>query len=119
VGGIGDADANGIFAQSTGLNGGSDISVRIESGTVQGGSGFGSGVRILDGATTTNLLADLDAPGGNLWGTNQFEFVATSALSTLQLQNVAGACTIDDVRVMLVGPRWSGLLSQFRRQPHH
>ena len=47
----------------------------------------------------TNLVADFAAPGGNLWGTNNFEFVATSSFSTIQIQNVAGNCTIDDVRV--------------------
>ena len=47
------ADSVGIFAQSVGLNGGSNILINIESGTVQGGSGSGVGVRIEDGANNT------------------------------------------------------------------
>ncbi len=47
------AGSAAIFAQSTGLRGGTNILVNIASGTVQGGSGSGVGVRIADGANNT------------------------------------------------------------------
>ena len=45
-------DSDGILAQSSGGTGGSDITVNIlnGTGTVQGGSGTGAGVSLLDGA---------------------------------------------------------------------
>jgi hypothetical protein len=46
------ANANGIQAQSLGLAGNSDITITINSGTVQGGSG-GAGVVFMDGAANT------------------------------------------------------------------
>ena len=50
----------------------------------------------------TDLTADIFAPGDNAWRRVSYEFVATSALSTVQVQNISGFCMIDDVRVTLV-----------------
>jgi uncharacterized protein YhjY with autotransporter beta-barrel domain len=46
-------DSHGIIAQSLGSDGNGDITVTIESGTVQGGTGEGVGVLILDGNENT------------------------------------------------------------------
>ena len=48
--------SNGVVAQSLGSDGNGDILVTIESGTIQGGSGDGVGVLILDG--DENLLSN-------------------------------------------------------------
>ena len=43
----------GVLAQSIGLLGAGSISVTINSGTVQGGTGTGAGVVFMDGANNT------------------------------------------------------------------
>lgn len=47
------ADGDGILAQSVGDAGAGSIAVNVDSGSVQGGSGSGAGVRFLDGAANT------------------------------------------------------------------
>jgi len=60
-------NSDGIRAQSVGAAGGGDISVNILSGTVQGGWGSSTGVRLLDGAdnTLTNHGAITTLNGAN------------------------------------------------------
>ena len=63
-------DSIGIFAQSIGRTGGSDISVNIIGGIIQGGSRDGAGVKIDGGADNTlnkrgkNLRIERDAIAG-------------------------------------------------------
>jgi uncharacterized protein with beta-barrel porin domain len=47
------ANADGILAQSVGMDGVDNIDITVVSGTVQGGSGTGAAVRILNGADNT------------------------------------------------------------------
>ncbi|MDZ8118801.1 hypothetical protein [Pontiella agarivorans] len=46
-------NANGVFAQSTGVNGGTNITISISDGVVQGGYGTGTGVHISGGLSNT------------------------------------------------------------------
>jgi uncharacterized protein YhjY with autotransporter beta-barrel domain len=63
------ANSDGILAQSVGGTGGGNISVTILGGTVQGGSGTGAAVRIMEGSTNTltsyGTITSKDSVAGN------------------------------------------------------
>ncbi|MBW2559376.1 MAG: hypothetical protein JRE40_00830, partial [Deltaproteobacteria bacterium] len=63
------ANSDGILAQSIGGTGGGNISVTILGGTVQGGSGTGTAVRIMEGSTNTltsyGTITSKDGAAGN------------------------------------------------------
>ena len=63
------ANSDGISAQSVGGTGGGNISVTVLSGTVQGGRGTGSAVRIMEGSTNTltsyGTITSKDGLAGN------------------------------------------------------
>ncbi|HEX7078827.1 MAG TPA: hypothetical protein VF363_10415 [Candidatus Eisenbacteria bacterium] len=63
------ADANGIFAQSLGGAGNGDVTIDINAGTVQGGSGGGAGVLVLDGHDNTVTNHGTVTTLGGLGGT--------------------------------------------------
>jgi uncharacterized protein with beta-barrel porin domain len=63
------ANSDGILAQSVGGTGGGNVSVTIHSGKVQGGSGTGAAVRIMEGSTNTvtshGIIVSKDGVAGN------------------------------------------------------
>ena len=61
--------------------------------------GWGGNVGAVRATANGVTIGDFAAPGGNAWGTSAYTFTATTTSTTLQIQNLAGACTIDDVRV--------------------
>lgn len=68
------------------------------------GGGVGTVRTTVSNLFSTNLEADLAAPGGNEWGTAVYEFTALASPTTITIQNISGACTIDDVRISTTPP---------------
>lgn len=65
-----------------------------------GWPGLGGTIRAtVYGPGRTNLLQDIVAPASNVGGVASYSFFASNATTTLQIQNMAGAATIDAVRV--------------------
>lgn len=87
------ADGDGILAQSVGDAGAGTISVTVDGGSVQGGSGSGAGVRFLNGAanTLTNRGAISALSGSAVVGSASAETIENDGSITGNIDLGAGA----------------------------
>ncbi|HEX9204710.1 MAG TPA: autotransporter domain-containing protein [Candidatus Deferrimicrobiaceae bacterium] len=108
---------DGIFAQSRGNDGGGNITVDINAGTVQGGTGAGAGVRIAEGANNTltnrgTITTEIGAAGNAVIGTKGNETIINHGTVTGSVdlgegsnsfRNMAGATFNPGAKVQLGG----------------
>jgi len=95
---LGDCFGPGAVSQSFDTTIGTQYDVSL---SVIGWSGGGGRVRTtLSNPIATDLVADFVAPGGNNWGSSVYTFTASDIVTTIKVQNISGASTVDDVKVV-------------------
>jgi len=104
--------AHGILAQSIGGDGNGNIAVTIESGSIQGGTGDGSGVHFMDGATNSleNPINNHGVVTGSVElgeGINAFNNSIDGLFNSGEMVDLAGGLFSNDGAL---APGGSGLL---------
>lgn len=98
---IGDCNGPGSVSQTFSTTVGARYRVALSVIGWQGGSGTVRAT-VIDPSGTQLVVGDFAAPGGNVWNSgSNHSFTATATATTLRVQNISGASTIDSVSVTL------------------